>query len=235
VGNRLRQAVTLPDTPGIIAREAATGNSRGIGHPPGDVADQKILSPGNTIVQTRWIIGIVIAALVGGLGFWGFQLMSRSAQGREEVIASVIQNWQKAHPAAARFVILPAFNDDAVLDKETGLVWELAPQATTVTWNQARTACTNRTVGGQKGWRLPAPAEMRSLVGPAVDAPGPNLSPGHPFLNIQPTAYWTVVPDANQPSYARYVDAFLGNVLSLIRIYTFPVWCVRGPIKADEY
>ena len=77
------------------------------------------------------------------------------------------------------------------------------------------------TTGGQKGWRLPSPAEMRSLVGPAVDSPIPNIPPGHPFLNIQPTAYWTVVPEANQPSYARYVDAFLGNVLSFIKIYTY--------------
>jgi hypothetical protein len=75
---------------------------------------------------------------------------------------------------------------------------------------------------------------MRSLVGPAVDSPIPNIPPGHPFLNIQATSYWTVVPEANQPSYARYVDAFLGNVLSFVKIYTYPVWCVRGPIKQDE-
>lgn len=186
-------------------------------------------------MQTRWIIGIVIVALVGGLCLLGYTLMSRPTQGKEEVIAGIIQNWQKAHPAAKRFVILSAFNNDAVLDKETGLVWELSPQATTVTWNQARTTCMNRTIGGQKGWRLPSPAEMRSLVGPAVDAPGPNLPPGHPFLNVQSTSYWSVVPEANLPSYARYLDAFLGNVLSLIKIYTFPVWCVRGPLTTDEY
>lgn len=154
---------------------------------------------------------------------------------REEVIADIIRNWQNAHPAGHRFSLLPTFNNDAVLDKETGLVWELSPQAVTVTWNEARTTCVNRVIGGQKGWRLPAPSEMRSLVGPAVDAPGPNLPPGHPFLNVQPTSYWTVVPEANQPSYARYVDAFLGNVLSLVRVYTFPVWCVQGPMNTDAY
>jgi hypothetical protein len=151
------------------------------------------------------------------------------------LIADIIRNWQEAHPAAQRFVTLSTFNDDAVLDKETGLVWEKSPESTTVTWNEARTTCVNRTIGGQKGWRLPSPAEMRSLVGPAVDAPGPNLPPGHPFLNVQSTSYWTVVPQANLPSYARYLDAFLGNVLSLVRIYTFPVWCVRDPLSADQY
>jgi hypothetical protein len=156
------------------------------------------------------------------------------AQGKEEVIASIIKNWQQAHPSAQRFVTLPDFNNEAVLDKDTDLIWEISPRPTTVTWNEARSTCATRTTGGRKGWRLPAPAEMRSLVGPAVDSPIPNLPPGHPFSNIQPSSYWTVVPEANQPSYARYVDAFLGNVLSFIKIYTYPVWCVRGPIKSDE-
>ena len=186
-------------------------------------------------MPTTWLSWIVILVLVGGLGILGYELMGAPTQGKEEVIADIIQNWQRAHPAAQRFVALSTFNDDAVLDKETGLVWEKAPQSSAVTWNEARIACVNRVVGGQKGWRLPSPAEMRSLVGPAVDAPGPNLPPGHPFLNVQSTSYWSVVPEANLPSYARYLDAFLGNVLSLIRIYTFPVWCVRGPLTADKY
>jgi hypothetical protein len=186
-------------------------------------------------MPTSWIGTIVILVLVGVLGILGYELLRQRKQGKEELMADIIQNWQKAHPAAQRFVTLSTFNDDAVLDQETGLVWEKSPESTTVTWNEARTTCVNRIIGGQKGWRLPSPAEMRSLVGPAVDAPGPNLPPGHPFLNVQSTSYWTVVPQANLPSYARYLDAFLGNVLSLVRIYTFPVWCVRGPLKAADF
>lgn len=163
-----------------------------------------------------------------------YMMLKPSNQAREELIAGIIENWQHAHPAAERFTILPSFINQAVLDKDTSLIWELSPAPTRVTWNEARTACMTRSTGGQKGWRLPAPAEMRSLVGPAVDSPIPHIPPGHPFLNIQPTSYWTVVPEENQPTYARYVDAFLGNVLSFIQIYTYPVWCVRGPIKVDE-
>jgi hypothetical protein len=188
--------------------------------------------------QIKWVITAGIVLLIGGLSLLGHQLMNApgtAPSGKQVVIADIIRNWQNAHPAAQRFMILPDFTNDAVLDKETSLVWELSPQASPLTWNEARTTCAKRTIGGQKGWRLPAPSEMRSLVGPAVDAPGPNLPPGHPFLNIQPTAYWTVVPEANQPSYAKYVDAFLGNVLSLLKIYTYPAWCVRGPITADDF
>ena len=179
--------------------------------------------------------GIVAATVALGAFFLlAYTQIKSQTQGKEQIVAAIIENWQQAHPAAQRFMILPDFNNDAVLDKDTNLIWELSPTATPVTWNEARVTCTTRMTGGQKGWRLPAPAEMRSLVGPAVDSPIPNIPPGHPFLNIQPTSYWTVVPEANQPSYARYVDAFLGNVLSFIKIYTYPVWCVRGPIKQDD-
>jgi hypothetical protein len=187
------------------------------------------------VPANKWVRQLLLLALIGGSYLVGSQFFMRPAVQKDALIADIIKNWQEAHPAAERFVILPDFNNNAVLDKDTNLIWELSPMPTSVTWNEARTTCVTRVTGGQKGWRLPAPSEMRSLVGPAVDSPIPNIPPGHPFLNIQPTSYWTVVPEDNQPSYARYVDAFLGNVLSFIKIYTYPVWCVRGPIKSDDH
>ncbi len=177
-------------------------------------------------------VRFLLVILVVGLGWVGSQFLTGPTVQKDALIADIIKNWQDAHPSAERFLILPDFHDEAVLDKDTGLVWEIAPQAATVTWNEARVTCARRTIGGQRGWRLPAPTEMRSLVGPAVDSPIPNIPPGHPFLNIQPTSYWTVVPEASQPSYAKYVDAFLGNVLSFLQVYTYPVWCVRSPLSS---
>jgi len=177
---------------------------------------------------------VVTLVVIGAFCLLAYTQIKPHTQRQKEVIATIIENWQQAHPATQRFVILADFNNEAVLDKDTSLIWELSPIPAPVTWNEARAACLTRATGGQRGWRLPAPAEMRSLVGPAVDSPIPNIPPGHPFVNIQPTSYWTVVPEANQPSYARYVDAFLGNVLSFIKLYTYPVWCVRGPIKQDD-
>jgi hypothetical protein len=174
----------------------------------------------------------LLMLLIVGLGIVGSQFFAGPTVQKDALIADIIKNWQEAHPSTQRFLILSDFRDEAVLDQDTGLIWELAPQVTTVTWNEARVTCVKRATGGQRGWRLPAPTEMRSLVGPAVDSPIPNIPPGHPFVNIQPTAYWTVVPEANQPYYAKYVDAFLGNVLSFLQIYTYPVWCVRGPLTS---
>ena len=184
--------------------------------------------------NNKWLFRSAILALIVVLYFLGSQLLTRPLTQKEVVIADIVHNWQEAHPAANRFAILPDFNNEAVLDTDTGLIWEIAPRPTAITWNEARSTCFTRGTGGQKGWRLPTPIEMRSLVGPAVDSPIPNIPPGHPFMNIQPTSYWTVVPDSHQPAYAKYVDAFLGNVLSFVRIYTFPAWCVRGPIDQDH-
>jgi hypothetical protein len=68
--------------------------------------------------------------------------------------------WDQALPAAQRFVVLAAFNNEAVLDKNTGLVWEKSPQTTTNTWLGACHDCLNKTIGGQKGWRLPSIPEL---------------------------------------------------------------------------
>lgn len=196
------------------------------------MASEHPLTPRTNVKLPTSATRFLLAILLVGLGIAGFQFLTGQTSQKEALISDIIKNWQETHPSAERFLILPDFHHEAVLDKDTSLIWEIAPQTTTVTWNEARVTCVKRATGGQKGWRLPAPTEMRSLVGPAVDSPIPNIPPGHPFLNIQPTSYWTVVPEANQPPYAKYVDAFLGNVLSFLQIYTYPVWCVRGPLAS---
>ena len=73
---------------------------------------------------------------------------------------------------------LTAFNSDAVLDKETGLVWEKSPATTAGTSSSARSTCANKAVGGRKGWRLPSMPELatgRGLSGPDSPA-GPSIS-----------------------------------------------------------
>ena len=62
---------------------------------------------------------------------------------------------------AQRFVILAAFNNDTVLDKETGLVWENSPQSTAISLStNARLPCANKAAGGRTGWRLPSLPEL---------------------------------------------------------------------------
>jgi hypothetical protein len=153
--------------------------------------------------------------------------------------------WDQVLPAADRFVVLAGFNNEAVLDKETGLVWEQSPAATPATWGGvggARFECTRRVTGGRKGWRLPSFTELSSLVDPSV-APGPTLPPGHPFSTALPVFYWSSSMDAGNHTAqgaliltgAWGVDFSKGEVGTLLKTFAGFVWCVRGGMNADQY
>ena len=158
------------------------------------------------------------------------------AQGVPTNRPSVTQNRDKALPAAQRFVVLPAFNRDAVLDKETGLVWEKSPQTTSARWSVARRTCIEKHVGGQKGWRLPSIPELRSLVDPSVAPPGPTLPPGHPFLAVQSSVYWSETRVGEDPTGAWGVHFGLGGGATFINwAHSVQVWCVRGGMNADQH
>lgn len=136
--------------------------------------------------------------------------------------------WSQKLPAATRFVVLTDWNSEAVLDRETGLVWERSPATTTHTWSAARFQCVSRTTGGRLGWRLPSVAELASLVDPSVPRPGPTLPPGHPFTTVQSADYWSATTNAENPTVAWIVLFGSGNVLSNNKSLSTPAWCVRG-------
>jgi len=120
--------------------------------------------------------------------------------------------WDQALPAAQRFVVLPAFNDAAVLDKNTGLVWEQAPEALIQDWSTATFNCLNKNVGGTRGWRLPSIPELASLIDPSVAAPGPTLPAGHPFTGVRSTNYWSTSTLAVDPTSAWSVSFVSGGL-----------------------
>lgn len=152
--------------------------------------------------------------------------------------------WDRNIPAAQRFVVLAAFSNAAVLDKNTGLVWEQSPSTTTYPWQDATYACANKNIGRQKGWRLPSIPELGSLIDPTVATPGPTLPPGHPFTNVQAAGYWSASTHGVTPSTAWV--AFFGQVAggpphagdlgsdnkANGRLFA---WCVRGGMNADTY
>src|SRR5215510_5308346 len=151
--------------------------------------------------------------------------------GAEEVEET--QSWDKVLPASQRFVVLAAFGNDAVLDKETGLVWEKSPQSAAVSASNARLTCANKAIGGRKGWRLPSLPELASLVDPSVTSPGPTLPSGHPFMGVQSANYWSASAHADNPTLIWGVGFNNGAVLGVSKAFDQRLWCVRGGVNGD--
>lgn len=92
-------------------------------------------------------------------------------------------SWDQTLPAATRFIVLTNFNSEAVLDRETGVVWARTVSETAQSRGEASNKCNGSRVGGRYGWRLPSIQELMSL-GDAL------VSGAHPFvvpIPIQPT------------------------------------------------
>ncbi|MGA6826178.1 DUF1566 domain-containing protein [Nitrospira sp. NS4] len=142
--------------------------------------------------------------------------------------------WDQKLDAATRFVVLSNWNSQAVLDRETGLVWEREPHSMANSfWSSALGLCANHTTGGRKGWRLPSIFELASLVDPSVIFP--SLPASHPFINIQPTLYWSATTATDLSTDAWFVNFANGLLSHEAKGLAHPFWCVRGGMNADAY
>jgi hypothetical protein len=88
-------------------------------------------------------------------------------------------SWDQTLPSDTRFIVLSNMGSNAVLDRETGLVWEKSPNTNT-DWYNAQIRCNTLRTGGRLGWRMPTLQELASLVDPSVPFPDPRLPAGHP-------------------------------------------------------
>ena len=156
-----------------------------------------------------------------------------------------LRSWdQKIDSASQRFVVLSSFNDQAVLDKETQLVWQRAPGTQNILYSDAVLRCGRAFLGSRAGWRLPTSAELMSLIDPSItNTQLVGLPPGHPFVSVRTIAqgfYWTMDPYPNLAT-ARVVIAMVGRLGNPAGAggwggqyagNTNPgaaAWCVRGP------
>ena len=131
-----------------------------------------------------------------------------------------------------RFIVLSNWSNDAVLDRETGLVWQRSPSTTAHQWPQAHTFCRAAPTGGRFGWRLPTINELFSLRDPGAVA-APFLPAGHPFT-VQPLDYWSANTSSANTLNAWYMK--LGtNAAPLVESKGEQKlgWCVRGGQSTD--
>jgi hypothetical protein len=130
---------------------------------------------------------------------------------------------------------------EAVLDRETGLVWERSPSTDVDDWNSKLNLCERAVnTGGRFGWRLPSVHEFGTLLAP----PAGLLPANHPFLNVLPSGteefFWTMSTSDGEPGYAEYVainpegsSDELGGGGTLKDGVAFRAWCVRGGAGYD--
>ena len=150
------------------------------------------------------------------------------------------QSWATQINNPSRFQVLHSFAEQAVLDRETGLVWERTPDENRFSWGNASIGgaldtCFNRTIGGRKGWRLPTVEELASLVDTTQEDPA--LPAGHPFMGPiftsdidphLPNFYWTATTEVTHNTQAYYVEiGHDGSVGTISKDFNLRRWCVR--------
>ena len=140
-------------------------------------------------------------------------------------------SWSKKLPCDSttncpRFEVLADFNDEAVLDKETGLVWARSPWNYGVHWYRAQQNCMLSYIGDRFGWRLPTMHEIESLRY-YCDDPWVRLPCGHPFINLN-LCYWSVTTVSWDSNQAHYFCPRTGEDFAPKTTDVFGYWCVRA-------
>lgn len=206
----------------------------------------------------RWLSGVGVVVLVGGLSLanYGGGVAPAEAHDRHnpfkqilvklnEILAKLnaggggggagnyTLRWDTNNPSASRFTVLTEFNNAAVRDNNTGLVWEQSPitPSPAPTWNEARLQCIEKNVGGTRGWRLPSVVELTSLIDPSLPAP---FVPAV-FTGVQLSPYWSATANAVGSSTALSVNFDDGHAGMSSKSSGSSIWCVRGPMQESVY
>ncbi len=144
-------------------------------------------------------------------------------------------SWDQQMPAAQRFIVLSNWSSAAVLDRETGLVWERSPvSAVRIGWFDAVAGCDGLNVASRLGWRLPSLQELTSLVDPTQNNPA--LPAGSPFQGIASflgSVYWTAATAETDANAAKAVNFSDGSITQIVKLQLVPLqgarhWCVPG-------
>jgi hypothetical protein len=118
--------------------------------------------------------------------------------------------WSQKLPAAQRFELV--LDGEAVLDKETGLVWGKYSTTTPYNWETTYNNCRMTNYGPRKGWRLPTVEELASLLELNLTTGFSSLPSGHPFMDVQNGYYWSSTENLNDSNKAYCVGLKDGHV-----------------------
>ena len=147
---------------------------------------------------------------------------------------NIATSWHRVLPAndngggcsSSRFGCV--MNDEAVLDRETGLVWQRDLGANPrgfSDWAGYMAYCTRLFSGSRYGWRAPTIEELATLNPVALPA-------GNPFTNSPADWYWSSTTDPANSANALTIDEAQTVPFSRAKSsfsFTGTVICVRAP------
>jgi hypothetical protein len=180
-------------------------------------------------VTTGWAVGAGIWWIQtwnpDGLGAW--------SAGMAFTVRWVAGSWDQQLAATDRFQLV--YSGDAVLDRETGLIWRRSLPDTVATWDFWLHACLSDGTGGRRGWRLPSHEELSSLVD--ITQANPALPAGHPFGNVKfgsSDYYWTATTYPSNSAQAYTVWFGMSGSPLAPKVQSHGGWCVRGGTGTDN-
>lgn len=130
------------------------------------------------------------------------------------------------HKNSPRFQPLAPFRNRAILDRETGLVWEGTLSGAAVTWHGAQDRCNRLVISSRMGWRMPAIQELTSIL--SIGDPN-NLDPTNQFDGLPPNTQliWSGTTSAINSNNA-WSMSLSGDVVNTLGKASFArCWCVR--------
>ncbi len=212
--------------------------------------------------KSKWLSGIGIVVLSGGLVLANYGSGVTPAEADfvnpfpiiiaklNQILAKLSTSgggagnhtlrWDTNNASDTRFTT--AF-PGAVLDNNTGLVWEQAPAADLHAWVPANAYCVRKTIGGTVGWRSPSVVELKSVQDPSLPAPfvpasAFTIAPDATSPGVHLAYYWSATTSAENNTGAWVVSFLHGGIGSDSKSGpTSPpyAWCVRGGMNADTY
>jgi hypothetical protein len=189
--------------------------------------------------QKKMILGVCICVVFASVVFFVPAILQAGSLEPSGAPAPTMKTLDQIPPTWSEKITTGRFVDAlggvAVLDRETGLVWEKSPSTSKSIWTSAIYHCANLYVGDRKGWHLPTAEQLASLVDTSVGG-NTKLPSGHPFNNVQvDDAYWSATTYDGDNTLAwgvSFLNSILGYSEKATNLY---VWCARGGQSYDGY
>jgi hypothetical protein len=195
--------------------------------------------------QKKVILGVCVCAVFAAVVFFVPAMLQAGSLEPSGSPAPTMKTLDQIPPTWSEKITTGRFIDAlggaAVLDRETGLVWEKSPSQTTKTWGASLYECYGLEIGGRKGWHLPTIEQLMSLVDTSVSG-SPKLPSGHPFDTDCTSggcvgsnyAYYSATQDiATTHAYLLFIGAGTAGIEGKDNADHF--WCVRGGQSDDPY